>query len=122
MSFLSKLFGGGASSSGEPHAVLMHVVLPGDDAAREEALGGLSEMEVQAAEAVGRAGAGEAKPAGLVEGAWEVWYFGADAEKIWQALMPVLETKPFRKGSRVTKYFGVPGQAREERVNLHYDG
>jgi hypothetical protein len=55
------------------------------------------------------------------EGLCTVYFYGPDADQLWDAVAPVLEKHPFPKGSHAIRAYGPPG-SRSERVDLAWAG
>lgn len=53
-----------------------------------------------------------------------VYLYGPNAQVLWDAIEPVLEKRPFRKGSYATLRFGPADadDAPQERIDLRWDG
>ncbi len=66
-------------------------------------------------------GAGELDGDEFGESGCVILMYGPDAEGLWEAIAPVLETERFAAGSHAIKRYGGPG-AREERVDLEWAG
>jgi hypothetical protein len=55
------------------------------------------------------------------EGACTIYMYGPSADHLWEAIAPVLEKRPFPKGSYARRRYGPPG-TREDRVDLMWAG
>ena len=129
MGLLSKLFGRNAPASGpagapdgvQPpeHAVLLKIVydaggegLP-DNATTES----LHALQDRLFKAILNASAGELDGDEFGDGTCTIYCYGPNADRLWEAVAPVLETEHFPQGSVAIKRYGPPG-AREENVDL----
>lgn len=79
-------------------------------------------IQEQMERAIEDAGAGELDGDEWGEGVCTIYCYGPNADALWDAVAPVLEKTPIRKGSYAIKRYGGPGSGREERINLHWDG
>lgn len=126
MGLFSKLFGSenndALAGTRPEHHLVVHVRLAEDVTGREAERAEMEELTRLLGESIGGEGCGRLISAGISEGDYVVHFVGSDAEKMWERALPVLECRPCRKGSKVLKIFGLPGQAAEDRVNLHWDG
>lgn len=126
MSFWKRLFGGGknpaASSAGSQHAVLLNIRLGNDEFGDEGEVEAMHTLQDQLEKVVTKARAGELDGDEFGAGMCTIFFYGPDADRLWDALAPVLEKHPFRKGSHATKRYGEPGVGREETIDLHWEG
>ncbi len=120
MGFFKKLFGGGDEPAGEQHALLLRLRLSddafGSDHDREELFALQEELESAIADV------GELDGDGWGEGYCEIFMYGANADALWEAVAPVLEKRPFRRGSTAVRRYGEADDAREEKTDLHWEG
>jgi hypothetical protein len=72
-------------------------------------------------EAIENAAAGQLDGDEFGEGTCTIYCYGPDADRLWDAVAPILETEPFPEGSVAVKRYGPPG-AREETVDLAWGG
>lgn len=105
---------------GEAHSLLIRIRLSDD------AMGTSDELAL--VQDLGGTIAGSIDPAiGMVEGGSAGGGFatltlkGPDADAIFDAIAPLLESHSFRAGSEVIKRYGPEGSP-EERIDLHRDG
>ena len=117
MGFLSKLFGKAANpaEAGE-HAVLLHGF--GLDGEVQE----MHDLQDELERAIKRAKAGMLDGDEFGGGECVVFLYGPDADALWEAVAPVLEKRPFRKGSYAVRRYGSAEDAREERVDMYWPG
>lgn len=75
------------------------------------------QLEARLVAAVERAAAGrcDGHEFGLDGGGARIYFYGADADRLAEALLPILRQAGFAKGSYLLKQYGEPGDA-EERV------
>ncbi|MBX3357908.1 MAG: hypothetical protein KF745_05725 [Phycisphaeraceae bacterium] len=103
------------------HAVLLYIRLSDDAFGTDEDRAACFSLEDDLQKAVAAQRAGEYDGNEFGEGLCVIFMYGPDAESLWSAIEPALEKRPFRKGSYAIRRFGPPG-AREERIDLHWDG
>lgn len=129
MGLLDWLFGSspskpaGQSADAQPavarHALLLHLVVDADDTdgviERYHAI----QDELEAAILLHHAGVLDGDE--WSEGLCTVYFYGPDADQLWDAVAPVLEKHPFPKGSYAIRQYGPPG-SRTERIDLAWDG
>jgi hypothetical protein len=110
-----------APTDAAQHALLLHIPTAGTTPTPQE-------MESSHALQAEIECALEASGAGMLDGdEWGggecvIFCFGPDADRLFDAIAPVLEKRPFPKGSHATKRYGGPETTRVERVNLERDG
>src|SRR6185295_11835054 len=131
MGLLSKLFGGkgappppppgGESSKPPEHAVILHIRLGNDEFGTPDEVASMHALEDELASAIKRARAGEHDGDEFGQGECVIYCYGPDADKLWNAVAPVLEPMTFRAGSYVVRRYGPPG-SREDRIDLHWEG
>lgn len=101
------------------HALLLHlVVAPGDTGGAIERYHAIQD-ELEAA--VLQHHAGELDGDEWSEGLCTVYFYGPDADLLWDAVAPILEKHPFPKGSHAIREYGPPG-SRTERIGLAWEG
>jgi hypothetical protein len=127
MGFFSRVFGRKASgasspSSGGSHAVLLSIRLGNDEFGEEGEVEAMHALQDLLGDAVTRTRVGELDGDEFGGGTCTVYMYGPDADRLWDAIAPVLEKHTFRKGSVATKRYGEPGEGREETINLHWEG
>lgn len=105
------------------HALLLRIVydiggqgLPGNDTVVS-----LHALQDRLVEAILNAAVGELDGDEFGGGACTVCCYGPDADRLWDAVAPVLEAESFAQGSVAVKRYGPPG-AREETVELARGG
>jgi hypothetical protein len=125
MGFLRRLFGGNdkvePADGREEHAVILHFKLAGETPTTEEAARYRALREELARAIVGDA-AGQMGGDEWSGGECVMHACGRDAERLWDAIMPVLEERPFPRGSYAIKRFGGPESSEIERVRIEWDG
>jgi hypothetical protein len=129
MGFLSRFFGkkppetstpsGGADA--DEHAVLLHIPTRGEMPTSEE-LDASHAMQDELAAAIEAADAGELDGDEWGGGEGVIFCYGPDADRLFEAMIPVLEKRPFPKGSHAIKRYGGPDGSRTERVSLVWEG
>lgn len=132
MGFFSRLFGGGkgggdgahgsGDAAGEEHALLLHIKLANDQFGDPDEVGVMHALQDEIESALAAAGAGELDGDEFGGGLCTIYIYGPDADAMWAAVAPVLEKRPFRKGSVAVKRYGGPGSGREEPVDLFWEG
>ncbi len=128
MGWLQKIFGSApppqqAAASGDPqHAVLLHLKLSNDAFGTPDEVKAMHALQDDLDRAIRAAAAGELDGDEFGGGYCVIYMYGPDAEKLWDAIAPVLETRPFLEGSHAMKRPGPPGVAGEDRIDLHWEG
>jgi hypothetical protein len=109
-------------SAGEDHTVIISIPLTGDASLLDRV--GLEDgvLEEELSDAIQVAGVGRLDGHGQGGGFFEIFCDGPDADRLLDAMIPVLEKRPFPKGSYASKRYGISESSREERVNLEWDG
>lgn len=133
MGFLSKLLKRGeptrapgtAPSGATPpeHALLFRIVYDsgGQGLPDNATVVLLHALQDRLVEAIRNAAVGELDGDEFGEGACTVYCYGPDADRLWDAVAPVLEAESFPQGSVAVKRYGPPG-AREDTVELARSG
>jgi hypothetical protein len=133
MGILSKILGREAPKPGSAaapvesttpeHAVLLKIVYnaSGQGLADNATVVSLHALQDRLLEAIRNASAGELDGDEFGEGICTIYCYGPDADRLWDAVAPILETEPFPEGSVAVKRYGPPG-AREETVVLAWGG
>ena len=123
MGIIARLLGSGqkaADNGSEEHAVIVSITLADQwpsDQEREE----LHALQDDLGAAIDAADAGEFDGDEWGEGACTIYMYGPSADHLWEAIAPVLEKRPFPKGSYARRRYGPPG-TREDRVDLMWAG
>lgn len=126
MGSVNRLLGGDASedpenASGTEHAVMLHFPLA-DAMPSPEEFQRYCRLEDELEEVLAAVGVGEFEGNEFGGGEFVIFLYGPDAERLWEAIQPVLEPHPFPKGSYAIKRFGGPDCTNEDRVSLEWDG
>jgi hypothetical protein len=135
MGFFSRLFGnntpgnqtpsaknsGPPSTNSEEHALLLTFPLPGEFPTEAE-LQTYHKLQDELTEAIESAAAGELDGDEFGGHQCVIYMYGPDADRLFDAVAPVLEKHPFPKGSTALKRYGGPDCGKSEKVNLHWDG
>lgn len=110
------------SSDGEDHTVIISIPLAGDASLLDRV--GLDDgvLKEELSDAIQAAGVGRLDGHGQGGGTFEIFCDGPDADRLFDAMIPALEKRPFPKGSYALKRYGISDSSREERVNLEWDG
>jgi hypothetical protein len=109
-------------SASEDHSVIISIPLTGDPSLIDGV--GLEDgvFEEELSSAIQAAGVGRLDGHGQGGGTFEIFCDGPDADRLFDAMIPVLEKRPFPKGSYALKRYGTSDSSREERVNLEWEG
>ncbi|MFN0133968.1 MAG: hypothetical protein ACKVW3_15740 [Phycisphaerales bacterium] len=128
MSFLKKFFGGkdrpttrSPAEEVEQHAVLLYLKTAGEMPPQEE-MNRYHRLQDEIAKAVNAKGVGELDGDEWGDGRCTVYLYGPNAERLWDAIAPVIEKHPLPHGSVAIKRFGGPGCAKAEQIMLGWDG
>jgi hypothetical protein len=108
-------------SEPETHQVSLHIPLRGEMPSDEE-FAACVQLEDEIEAAVVAAGAGALDGHEWGGSLCVIFFYGPDADRLFDAMIPVLEKRPFPKGSFALKRDGASESSREERVNLEWDG
>lgn len=123
MGFFKRLFAAKQPApKGPEHALLLSIRLGNDEFGEPGEVEAMHELQDELSAAIARAKAGELDGDELGAGVCTIYMYGPDADRLWNAVAPVLEKHTFRHGSEAVKRFGAPGEAREEKINLHWEG
>ena len=124
MGLIARLFGGGeqpgVGGQDAEHAVILSIRL-GDEPPTEEEQQRMFDLEDEISAAIESAGVGELDGDEWGSGSCTIFLYGPDADRLWDAIAPVLERHPFERGSSAVRRYGPPG-AREDRVSLEWAG
>jgi len=124
MGIIARLFGSGPQTTGGEsngeHAVILRIQFPEESPteAEQERLFGIQD---ELGAAIERAGVGEFDGDEWGGGCCTIFMYGPDADRLWDAIAPLLERHPFARGSCAVRRYGPPG-AREDRVSLEWAG
>ncbi|MCA9278771.1 MAG: hypothetical protein H6815_11325 [Phycisphaeraceae bacterium] len=127
MGFFSKLFGKPGNpwrdDDASEHAHSVMLSFP-DDVSRwpDGAPRDLLELDDLLEAALEKSGAGWIDGHAVDGDSIEILILGKDADTIWDAIAPVLEPYPLPKNAFVLKRYGENDDAREERIDLHWEG
>jgi hypothetical protein len=106
MGWLSKLFGNNAEPSAKPpeHAVVVHFQYGSTDLTR------LFQLEEKLEAAIAAANAGELDGNEVATDGSDgfLYMYGPDADRLFEAVKPVLETSSFMKGATAKMRYGPP--------------
>lgn len=140
MGFLQRLLGKGDDVSGKAptsgrasasaaappteHAVILTITLTDDAFGTPQERTRLHAIQDELAAAMRRASAGELDGDEFGEGVCTIYSYGSDADRLWDAIAPVLAKHPFPPGSRAVKRYGRADddRARQEQIDLAWDG
>ncbi len=109
------------SAAPPEQALLLRIILSGDEYGTEEERAWCYALEEELEQALENAGAGMLDGDEFGDGRCDVYMYGPDANRMWDVVAPILTTKSFKSGSYATKVFGridlenVP----EERIDLN---
>ncbi len=124
MGIIARLFGSKDQDAGgdqnAEHAVILRIQLAEDLPAEAEQTR-LFGIQDELAAAIESAGVGEFDGDEWGDGQCTVYMYGPDADRLWDAIAPLLERHPFARGSSAVRRYGPPG-AREDRVSLEWAG
>lgn len=116
MGWLAKLFGSKAALRKAPeHAVIVHFQYGSTDLSR------LFQLEEKLEAAIAAANAGEFDGNEVATDGTDgfLYMYGPDADRLFEAIRPVLEAAPFMKGATAKKRYGPPVDGiREVTVSL----
>lgn len=118
MGWLGKLFAGGQPQAREKapeHAVIVHFQYGSTDLSR------LFQLEEKLEAAIAAASAGEFDGNEVATDGSDgfLYMYGPDADRLFEAVRPVLEAAPFMKGATARKRYGPPADGvREVEVTL----
>jgi hypothetical protein len=133
MGLLDWLFGSSSSKPGKQpskqpddaqpadvrHALLLHLVVAADDT--DGVIERYHAIQDELEAAVLHHHAGELDGDEWSEGLCTVYFYGPDADLLWDAVAPILEKHLFPKGSHAIRQYG-PHGSRTERIDLAWDG
>jgi len=107
MGWLSKVLTGnkGAVSKPSEHAVIIHFQYGSTDLSRLFAV----EEKLEAAISAAAAGEFDGNEVNTDGSDGFLYMYGPDADRLFEAVRPVLEATPFMKGAVATKRYGPPG-------------
>jgi hypothetical protein len=125
MGFFSRLFGSKQPAPQPPdqdeHALLLTFPLPAEFPSEAE-LNTYHALQGELSAAIDSAQAGELDGDEFGGHQCVIYMYGPDADRLFDAVAPVLEKHPFPKGSTALKRYGGPDCGRSETVNLHWEG
>lgn len=106
------------------HAVIITIALEGLEWPSQDGLERLFALEDTLRDAVDAQRAGEVDGHSVGPDRFDIYCYGPNADRLWDAVAPALEKQPFPRGSHAIKRFGPADapDAREERIDLHWDG
>lgn len=101
-------------------AVIVHLPLSDDRFGSSEEQQAHFALQEKVAEAIDDAEAGEFDGDEIGQGEWVLYMYGANADKLFSAIQPVLESSPLAAGGYAIKRYGEAADrdARECRVSL----
>ena len=114
MGIFSKFFGGSPGGP-EPvpgHAVIVHFRYGSTDLTR------IFQLEKQLEDAIEESGAGEYDGNEVaVDGSdGDLYMYGPDADRLFEAVRPILESTDFMQGAKATLRFGPPEEGVKEKT------
>jgi hypothetical protein len=123
MGFFSRLFGNNnpQPANTEEHALLLTFPLPNEFPSEAE-LSTYHALQDELSAAIESAEAGELDGDEFGGNQCVIYMYGPDADRLFDAVAPVLEKHPFPKGSTALKRYGGPDCGKSETVNLHWEG